>query len=188
MVKETHSILFANWINYYDYENIFYRSKQERIVEQYDDAIIESEYLYTIYYDENGKKIKEIDKSENEVIEEKSENLYDDNNNQIENKTVFKNETKNEIISEILYKKIIDDKTIIVITNEGAVLAQRSIIEIKKTNDGGKTWKNQLESYDRFIQIHNGAQFVFLDENIGFINDPRACWNRWRKSRTISYS
>ena len=64
MIKETHSFLFSNWINYYEYNNIFVRSKQPRIYEAHDDYI--GDYLYTTYYDENGNIIKEI----------KEENLY----------------------------------------------------------------------------------------------------------------
>lgn len=56
MIKETHSVLLSNWINYYDYENIFVRSNQVKIYEAHDDYI--GEYLYTIYYDEDGNVIK----------------------------------------------------------------------------------------------------------------------------------
>ena len=56
MIKETHSVLLSNWINYYDYENIFVRGKQVKIYEAHDDYI--GEYLYTIYYDEDGNVIK----------------------------------------------------------------------------------------------------------------------------------
>lgn len=55
MIKKTHSILLSNWIEYYDYINIFVRSRQERIYEAYDDSL--NEYLYTYYYDENGNLI-----------------------------------------------------------------------------------------------------------------------------------
>jgi len=90
------------------------------------------------------------------------------------------NSTKNEISNEndtiidenILYEKVIDENIRIRVAFKGAVIGQRSIVGIEKTTDGGKTWINQIESYDGFIQIHNGAKFVFLDENIGFINDP----------------
>lgn len=159
MIKQTHSILFANWINYYDYKNPFYRSIQKRIVENYDDAIAESEYLYTIYYDENGKSMGEKHKDE---VEKKTDtdNPIQESTNQIE-------EPLSELVSEILYQKIIDQKTRIVVKYKGAVLAQRSIIGIEKTTDDGKTWQEQSE-----LQIHNGAEFVFMDEKVGFINDP----------------
>ena len=52
MIQESHSFLFSNWIKYYDYKNIFVRSTSEKIYEAYDDSL--SEYLYTIYYNEDG--------------------------------------------------------------------------------------------------------------------------------------
>lgn len=55
MVKETHSVLLSNWINYYDYKGFALRGKNIRIYEAHDDYI--GDYLYTIYYDEYGNKI-----------------------------------------------------------------------------------------------------------------------------------
>ena len=55
MVKEIHSILLSNSIEYYDYENIFVRGKQIRILENHDDSI--GEYLYTTCYDRKGNVI-----------------------------------------------------------------------------------------------------------------------------------
>lgn len=92
------------------------------------------------------------------------------------NTNTTKNETSKEddtiFEGDILYEKVIDENTRVRVVCKGAVLAQRSIIGIEKTTDGGENWTNQIKSYDGFIQIHNGAEFVFLDENIGFINDP----------------
>ncbi len=52
MVKETHSFLTSNWINYYDYKNIFIRRKQVRIHESHNNYI--GDYMGTIYYDDKG--------------------------------------------------------------------------------------------------------------------------------------
>ena len=59
MVKETHSVLLSNWINYYDYKGWFVCGKHERIHEAHDDYI--GEYLYTIYYDEDGNYVDSKD-------------------------------------------------------------------------------------------------------------------------------
>ena len=75
---------------------------------------------------------------------------------------------KKVVSGDTLYEKRVDDNIIIRVVYKGAVLAQRSIIGIKKSTDGGVTWKEQKED----LQIHNGAEFIFLDENLGFINDP----------------
>lgn len=57
MIKASHSFLLSNWIKYYDYSNILIRSTQPRIYEAYDNTLHKSEYLYTIYYDDQGNKI-----------------------------------------------------------------------------------------------------------------------------------
>lgn len=166
MVKETHSFLFSNWINYYNYENIFVRKKQERIYEAHDDYI--GEYLYTYYYNENGKLIKTDDPYYSNTT------IYDE---QIKaNKSVIQNEVeKEEVVEdeqiEVLYEKKIDDKTSIRLVVKDYILAQRSLIGIQKTIDGGITWEEQLETTDKVMTIHNGAKFTFVNENIGFIND-----------------
>ncbi len=81
-------------------------------------------------------------------------------------------DTKILLDGDTIYEKKISDKVSIRVVYAGAVLAQRSLIEIEKTTDGGATWKNQIEGDDPFIQIHNGAEFTFIDEYVGFINDP----------------
>lgn len=84
-------------------------------------------------------------------------------------KTKEINEISNDISKEnILYEKDIDGNKKIRVAFVESILAQRSIIRIEKTEDGGKNW---LPVNDDYIQIHNGADFVFIDENIGFIND-----------------
>lgn len=59
MIKETHNVLFSNWVKYYDYKNPFIRDTQERIREFYDDNM--NEYCGTKYYDENGNEVANID-------------------------------------------------------------------------------------------------------------------------------
>ena len=81
-------------------------------------------------------------------------------------------DTKILLDGDTIYEKKISDKVSIRVVYAGAVLAQRSLIEIEKTTDGGTTWKNQIDGDDPFIQIHNGAEFTFIDEYVGFINDP----------------
>ena len=169
-------------VKYYDYVNFFLMGNTKRIEDFYNnvgrDVLAEdAKGLFTptntTYYDENGKvinvdyKIKNINSNVNEI----------NNNYQEYLEEIEKQEEKDKIIipsssDDILYKKEINENTIIRIRNLGAILAQRSIIDIEKSTDGGKTYRNQIETSDGFIQIHNGAEFIFLDENIGFINDP----------------
>lgn len=90
------------------------------------------------------------------------------------NKEIEKQKEKNKIILNsnkynILYKKEINKNTIIRVKNLGEILAQRSVIDIEKSTDGGKTYISQTKEG---ITIHNGAEFMFINENTGFINDP----------------
>ena len=164
-------------VNYYDYINSFIMGNKIRIREDYGnggydpfDGKHDNKPINCDYYDKNGKIINNEDNSldskitnSNDIIEGTlKENISNDN---------YKNDSINEE-NEILYEKKIDDKKSIRVIYKGSVLAQRSIIGIEKTYDGGKTWIEQLDNLDKFIQIHNGAKFVFINENVGFINDP----------------
>lgn len=175
MVKISHYELISNDIEYYDYINSFIRGKKIKIFEDYSDGV-GSNYLHNIYYyDDNENLVKQYDNDKKKTIyvykEDKEKAESKKNLKNIEKST---NEVKNseEVIEpEILYKKDFDEKTSIRVINKGYILAQRSIIGFEKTYDGGKTWTEQIENEDKFIQIHNGADFVFLTEYVGFIND-----------------
>lgn len=119
---------------------------------------------YYYYYDDNGNIIEtnsESDKIENEIKETKIITKTNTNTN----------ETQNINEEDIIYEKKINNKVTIRVLYKESVLAQRSIVVVTKTIDGGKTWTEQRNPNGDFIQIHNGAKFFFLDENIGFIND-----------------
>lgn len=74
MIKVTHSALLSNSITYYDYINEWIEKKYERIYIQYDDTLSDEDYLYTIYYDDNGNKIKEETRdNRTKIVEEKVE-------------------------------------------------------------------------------------------------------------------
>ena len=161
-------------VNYYDYINFFLVGNKIKLEEDYgkggydpfDEKHRDSKVQRYYYYDKNHKIINKNSKS------------YDDknlNNSKTDGKTEKYSTILNNTSSkqdDIIYEKRVNDKTVIRVINKGAVLAQRSIIGIEKTTDNGETWKEQIESYDGFIQIHNGSKFVFINENIGFINDP----------------
>lgn len=108
-----------------------------------------------------------------EKIEKQKDEIYTNtsDNRTTENKEYNKEQDKTIISSsyDILYKKEINENTIIRVRNLGEILAQRSVINIEKSTDGGKTY---IEQTKEGITIHNGAEFTFIDENVGFINDP----------------
>lgn len=120
------------------------------------------DYLYSIYYDEQGKAIKTdnlyYDSNYNKSSESKNtENLTNVGNT----KNININDNKDD--TKILYEKEINENTRIRVANKGAILTQRSIIGIQKTTDGGKTWRKQILTPDKFVQIHNGAKFIFIN-------------------------
>lgn len=104
------------------------------------------------------------------ILESNRENGKTNINGEYENQTIgYEDKSDVTTNSDILYEKKLNENTIIRVKNLGAILAQRSVINIEKSTDNGKTYIGQTEEG---ITIHNGAEFVFLDENIGFINDP----------------
>lgn len=165
MVKESHYELFSNDIEYYDYQNIFVRSKNIRIFENYNDAVGAGYYKGTIYYSDSGEILKEYD-NYNKLIYDKE--LEDKKKEEEEKKQLAQNSVKSNIDKkqssennntsdgvqdetniEYLYEKVIDDNTIIKIEYSGAVLGQNRAIRIMKTTDGGITWKNQFEDANK---------------------------------------
>lgn len=106
--------------------------------------------------------------SYNSIVKEKEENDI----NSIEEIDIDE-QTKTETINPeyILYEKEIRTGTIIRIVYEDSVLGGRMLINVQKTTDGGKTWNNQLKNSDECIMTNNEAKFIFINENVGFINN-----------------
>ena len=173
-VAYVNSFLRVN-VSYYDYINSFLVGDKEKIYEDYgkggydpfDGKHNDREPVQYYYYDKNGKVLKTNAKDYSE-----SNNVLEKNNKN--EKSVIENNTEksgNSENIEVLYKKEFNDKIAIRVVVKDYILAGRSIIGFEKTVDGGYTWIEQIENIDDFVQIHNGAKFVFIDENIGFIND-----------------
>lgn len=165
-------------VEYYDYINFWLVGKTKRIEDFYNDVgrdVLAKDAKglftpsYTTYYNNDGKiididhKIKNPDTNADQVDNDKQEYIEQTEKTKEEKIIIPKSN------DDILYKKEINKNTIIRIRNLGAILAQRSVIDIEKSTDGGKTYTGQTEGG---ITIHNGAEFTFIDESIGFINDP----------------
>lgn len=91
----------------------------------------------------------------NSYSKEMNENYNEDGNSSIKS-------------SDILYQKRINQDTIVRVVNLGTIIAQRSVVGIEKSTNGGKTFIRMSNSG---VTIHNGAEFCFINENVGFIND-----------------
>lgn len=172
-------------VDYYDYYNILVRGKYRLIEDDYgkggfdpfEEEYYKHEIIETRYYNKDGKLIYAHNENYPKVT------VIDSNNNiiNINDKTNYESDIKNydsnkmpSNVSEenVLYQKDINENKKIRVAYLESILAQRSTIRIEKTEDGGNTWLSVHETSDNYITIHNGAEFVFIDENIGFINDP----------------
>ncbi len=171
-------------VDYYDYYNILVRGKYRLIEDDYGkggfDPFEEKlgykhEVLETRYYDKKGKLIHTHNNIKQNVT------VIDSDNNILNGNTNYESDIKdydsNKLPSnvpkeDILYEKDINGTKKIRVAYLESILAQRSIVRIEKTEDSGKTWFSVHDGYENYIQIDNGAEFVFIDENIGFINDP----------------
>ena len=116
---------------------------------------VKIDYDKGTHYIVSNNSIKSIDNEANNNYQEYMEE---------QDKIIIPNSS-----DDILYKKEINENTIIRVRNLGTILAQRSVIDIEKSTDGGKTFIGQISGG---ITIHNGAEFMFVNEKIGFINDP----------------
>lgn len=163
-------------VEYYDYINFFLVGNRLKLREEFgsggydpfDDEHNDRKALRYYYYDNNNNVINTNDELYNKL----KSGTYKTNTNEELNVVSAKLTDMTSVEKDIIYEKRIDDKIVIRVINKGAILAQRSIIGIEKTVNNGETWNEQLETSDGVIQIHNGAKFVFINENIGFINDP----------------
>lgn len=174
-------------VDYYEYYNVFFRSKYKSIEDDYGkggfDPFEEKlgykhEVLETRLYDKEGKLTftHNYNMKQNVTVIDSNNNIingYDNTKHESDIKNYDSNKLPSNVAKEnILYEKDINGIKKIRVAYLESILAQRSIVRIEKTEDSGKTWFSVHETSDNYIQIHNGAEFVFIDENIGFINDP----------------
>ena len=148
-IEEKYSFLLSNYINYYKFSNIIFRTKKVSIYKSYNNSLSDDEYLNITYYDDEGKVIKEETKEDVSI-----DNL----------------ETSPDDL-EVLYTKKIDQNISFRILRVDYILNGRSLVYVEKSSDGGKTFVNNLETTDKFLTVNNEASYKFLNEFIGFINN-----------------
>ncbi len=173
MVENSFSDSYKDYhIDYYDYKNIFVRGKNARIRDIYHRSFSEDNYIVTDYYDRYGNYLY-------------SKNKYEVKNTDILSNLTgvpHENEKDNKLIEsikqeDILYEKELNKKTKIQIISRGAILGQKILVVVGKTVDGGQTWYNQLEMYDGALTVNNDSKYVFINQNIGFINNLQTVLN-----------
>ena len=167
-------------VYYYDYINFFLVGNKIKIYENYgnggydplDGEHNEKTPVIYYYYDENGKVIETNDEYYNRNLED-SQTTYENQEQESNYDYEIEDDNRTNLeYYEVLYEKKISEITSIRVVNRGNILAQRMLIGVEKTTDGGNTWIEQLETPDKVLQINNGSEIEFIDENTGYIKDP----------------
>ena len=73
--------------------------------------------------------------------------------------------------NEVLYEEKFSSSVIIRVVDRGHALGGKMIITVEKSTDGGKSWIRQIESNNGCMSVNNEAEFIFFDENTGYINE-----------------
>jgi len=153
-------------VYYYDYINFFLIGNKLRLHEYYGsggydplDGTHNNKPLQYYYYDEQGNITDTNDEYYNKGYS--NSKVYDKEGNEIANlpdtnNPISTNNNLEEIskYEEVLYEKKINDKTIIRVVNNGYILAQRSIVSVQKTIDGGNTWKEVAFAAEEEHKLH----------------------------------
>lgn len=162
-VEIKRSTLVDASLNYYDLKYLIFRKKQPKFVQNYNNYFTPENYIGTTYYDEEGNIIRNTTGNQNKTEKEEievEENIQTDNTFQ----------------REVLYTKEFGNNIIIKITSIDAILAGRLAVIVEKSTDGGTTFTNQL-TQDSLI-VGDEAEYLFLNENIGFIKELKENENR----------
>lgn len=162
-VEIKRSTLVDASLNYYDFKYLIFRKKQPKFVKNYNNYFAPENYIGTTHYDEEGNIIRNTTGNQNKTEKEEievEENIQTDNTFQ----------------REVLYTKEFGNNVIIKITSIDAILAGRLAVIVEKSTDGGKIFTNQL-TQDSLI-VGDEAEYLFLNENIGFIKELKENENR----------
>ena len=149
-VEKRHSFLLSNWIDYYKFSNFLFRSKEASFTKNYNNSLNDFDYIGTTYYDEDAHIIPAPSLQEAVQIESMDSNI--------------------DIFKEVLYTQKISDQIYFRVSKIDQILAQRNIVIVEKSIDGGNTYVNQLENDTHTLTVYDSANYVFLNEMIGFIN------------------
>lgn len=145
-------------VDYYEYINFFIMGNKP----------IDIQYHIGVY-DLINRQQEELEEKKNYVETTNSDDNHKDTPGieDTEKPKKFKKISK----ENLLYEKKVNNNIIIRVGTVGNSLGGKMGIEIQKTTNGGKTWKNQIKNKDEYILINNEAQIIFINENVGFINN-----------------
>ena len=162
-VEIKRSTLVDASLNYYDLKYLIFRKKQPKFVQNYNNYFTPENYIGTTYYDEEGNIIRNTTGNNNQT-----EELETDAEENAQKDYTFPR--------EVLYTRTFDNNVVIKITSIDAILARRLAVIVEKSTDGGKTFTNVL-TQDSLI-VGDEAEYIFLNENIGFIKELKENENR----------
>lgn len=162
-VEIKRSTLVDASLNYYDLKYLIFRKKQPKFVQNYNNYFTPENYIGTTYYDEEGNVIRSTTGNNNQT-----EELETDAEENAQKDYTFPR--------EVLYTRTFDNNVVIKITSIDAILARRLAVIVEKSTDGGKTFTNVL-TQDSLI-VGDEAEYIFLNENIGFIKELKENENR----------
>ena len=162
-VEIKRSTLVDASLNYYDLKYLIFRKKQPKFVQNYNNYFTPENYIGTTYYDEEGNVIRSTTGNNNQT-----EELETDIEENAQKDYTFPR--------EVLYTRTFDNNVVIKITSIDAILARRLAVIVEKSTDGGKTFTNVL-TQDSLI-VGDEAEYIFLNENIGFIKELKENENR----------
>ena len=167
-VEIKRSTLVDTSLNYYDFKYLIFRKKQPRFVKNYNNYFAPENYIGTTYYDEEGNVIRSTTGNKTPAVESEPDITEAEAEKNTQNNNTFPR--------EVLYTKTFDNNVVIKITSIDAVLARRLAMIVEKSTDGGKTFANVL-TQDSLI-VGDEAEYIFLNENIGFIKELKENENR----------
>lgn len=145
-------------VDYYEYINFFIMGNEPIDTQHYNGS-----------YDPIKRQQEELIEKKNYVETTKSDDNHKDTTGleDTEKPKKFKKISK----ENLLYEKKVNNNIIIRVGTVGNSLGEKMGIEIQKTTNGGKTWKNQIKNKDEYILVNNEAQIIFINEKVGFINN-----------------
>ena len=161
MVESRSRFLSSGSVFYYDYINPFVRGNTLRKKMYYDKEINKENYSMTEFFDADGKL---INYTYSQNIEEEIE-VMDVKNGSYGSTTI------ESFLGNILYESRFNKTDIIRVRVIDSALAGKDIIIVEKSTDNGLSFKNILESDDKYLVVNRDTNITFVNEDIGFIFD-----------------
>lgn len=168
MIRETHNTLFGKELKYYDYQNVFIRSKQIKIYESYE----EGEFLYKVYYDNFGNIIKKIESDNNDVIIDDSELVK------------IKDYIK-DIIIDLKYASKDNFTNQIIYEENEAYLRYGTVKKLMKVQNDLKEKGYKLVIWDAYRSVENQFKLWNAYPDANYVSNPNIGYSSHSRGNTV---